>query len=320
MSLAYGQVAGGVVSAIGCTLLGRRHVSLRMGLEGWRDVLRYGAHMMAIGGISAATTRLADLIIARLLGLGALGIYARAGSLVNALWEAVSLVVSRALFVDFAEQQRQGRSLRESYLRVVAVTTALLWPAFAGLAVLAGPVVVALYGEKWTEAQLPLALLALSALPSVAIMAAGNVLIVTGCTGKLARLETIRAVSGLLLFAGGCWLGLSWAAGTRILESLLSFALYRKLVQQMTATREQDFTPIYLRSLALTAVSVGPAAAVMMYYQWSPLAPFGTVTAAALAGVAMWVALLHQMRHPVFDEARWLLARLRLRRPQRQAP
>jgi O-antigen/teichoic acid export membrane protein len=188
------------------------------------------------------------------------------------------------------------------------------------LAVLAGPVVVALYGEKWTEAQLPLALLALSALPSVAIMAAGNVLIVTGCTGKLARLETIRAVSGLLLFAGGCWLGLSWAAGTRILESLLSFALYRKLVQQMTATREQDFTPIYLRSLALTAVSVGPAAAVMMYYQWSPLAPFGTVTAAALAGVAMWVALLHQMRHPVFDEARWLLARLRLRRPQRQAP
>jgi O-antigen/teichoic acid export membrane protein len=320
MSLAYGQVAGGVVSAIGMNLFTKPRASLRMGLEGWRDVLRFGTHMLAIGGTSAAAARIAELVMARLLGLGTLGLYARAGSLANAAWEAVHLVVARALFVELAEQHRQGQSLRQSYLRVVAMTTALLWPAFTGLAILAGPLVVALYGEKWTEAQLPLALLALSALPSVAMLAAGPVLTITGRTASQARIEMIRSASGLILFTGGCFLGLPWAAGARILETMLSFALYRRLVQEMTATREQDFTPIYLRGLVLTVASVGPAAAVMLYHQWNPLVPFGAVAAAVLAGAAMWAVLLQQMRHPLFDEALWLLARLGLRRPSRQAP
>jgi O-antigen/teichoic acid export membrane protein len=180
--------------------------------------------------------------------------------------------------------------------------------------------VVALYGEQWTEAQLPLALLALSSLPSVAILAAGPVLIITGRTARQVRLEMIRSASGLILFTGGCLLGLPWAAGARILEALLSFALYRKLLQEMTSTREQDFTPIYFRSLVLTVVSVGPTAAVMMYHQWSPAVPVGPLVAAALAGVTIWIGLLQQMRHPLFDEALWLLARLGLRRPLQRAP
>jgi hypothetical protein len=88
----------------------------------------------------------------------------------------------------------------------------------------------------------------------------------------------------------------------------------------MTATQEQDFTPIYLRSFLLTVAGVGPAAAVMIYHQWDPLVPFGAIAAALLAGMAMWAGLLQQMRHPLFDEALWLLARLGLRRPSRQAP
>lgn len=313
MSLAYGQLASGLVAAVGFNLLGWRHASLRMGLADWRSVLRYSGHMLAISGTSAAAVRVAELALARLMGLAALGVYSRATGIANIVWENIHMVVSRALFVDLAEQQRQGKSLRHSYLRVVTLTTAILWPAFVGLAVVSGPLLMLLYGPKWVEAQLPLSLLALSSVPAAAMLAAGGVLVVTERTAEQMRLETIRALFGLGLFLAGCTVGLAWAAAARIVESLLAYALYRRPVQQMSQTRERDFLPIYLRSAMLTLAAVGPCFAVMAWHGWSPEAPLGPVGLAVLAGVVLWAIALYLMEHLLVHEARWLLAQLGLR-------
>lgn len=320
MSLAYGQVVAGFLAAALFNLAGWQHVSLRTGLADWRGVLRYGAHMITITGTSMAAQRLSELALARLLGLGALGMFSRATGIASIAWESISLIVLRTAFVDLAEQRRQGRSLRDSYLRMVTLMAGLLWPAFTGLAVLSGPVVALMYGDQWLAAQVPLSLLALSSLPFVPIALSGGVFMVTERTGDQARFEAIRGVVGLALFLGGCLFGLNWAAAARVLEALLAFALVRPLVQQMTGTRDHDFTPIYLRSLALTAVAVGPAVAVMSWHGWSPLAPLGAVAAAVLGGVLLWAGLLRQMRHPLYDEARWMLARLGMGRAVRQRP
>ncbi|MCC6716617.1 MAG: oligosaccharide flippase family protein [Acetobacteraceae bacterium] len=318
MSLAYGQLAGGVVAAALFNAVGWRHVSLRCGLGDWREVMRYGAHMLAISATGIAATRLAELALARMLGLNALGMYSRASGVANMLWESIHMTVSRAVFVDLAEQRRQGRSMREGYLRMVAMMAGLLWPVFTGLAVVSGPVVVLLYGQQWLAAQLPLSLLALSSVPVATIALSGGLFMVAGRTGEQARLEAIRAAVGLVLFLGGCMIGLDWAAASRVLEAVVAVLLTRRQVQDMTGTRERDFTAIYLRSLALTVAAVGPAVAVMAWHGWNPLAPLGAVAAAILAGVVLWAVLLHQMRHPLIDEAAWLLGRLRLTRAARQ--
>jgi len=319
MSLAYGQLAGAAVGAVGFNVIGWRHASLRVGLANWRDVVRYGLHMLAISGISAAAVRLAELALARLLGLVALGIYSRAGGVANMVWENVHLIVSRALFVDLAEQQRRGISLRDTYLRVTALATAVLWPAFAGLAVLSGPIILLLYGPQWVEAQVTLSLLALSSMTSAAMIAAGAVLVVTGRTGEQARFEAMRSAAGLAMFLSGCMFGLEWAAAARIVDGLLTYAIYRRLVQQMSGTRGSDFTPIFLRSAVLTGVAVGPAFAVMAWHGWAPEAPPGALGLAVLAGVLAWAGLLYRMRHPLLAEAIWWLRRVRARLVARHA-
>ncbi len=311
MSLAYGQLVGGVVVAVGFNLMGWRHAALRMSLAGWRGILRHGVHMFAISSTGVATMRLAELAMGRMLGLEVLGIYSRAGGVANMAWESIGMIIARPVFVDMAEQRRQGRSLRTGYLRVTAITTGLLWPAFVGLAVLAGPVVLLLYGPQWEDAALPLSLLALALLPAAAMVVASSVVVVSERTAVQMRLEAIRSVAGLALFLGGCLLGLNWAAASRILEALLSFALYRRLVQHLTDTTEVDFTPIYLRSLALTAAAAGPAAAVMAWFGWSAHAPLAAIGPAILLGALLWAALLHRMRHPLFEEALRLLSRRR---------
>ena len=319
MSLAYGQLAGSLVAAVGFSVLGWRHVSLRIGLADWRPILRYGWHMLAISGASAAATRLAELALARMMGLVALGMYSRATGLANVAWEHINMVISRALFVDLAEQHRQGRSLRYSYLRVVTLSTAVFWPAFVGLAVLAGPLLMLLYGPKWMDAQLPLSLLALSMVPAATMLAAGGVLVVTERTAEQMRLETIRSAVGLLLFLAGCMVGLAWVAAARLLESILAYVLYRRPVQQMTQTRERDFLPIYLRSAGLTVAAVAPSFLLMAWHDWSPEAPLGPIGLSVLAGIVLWSLALYLMGHILVQEARTLLGQLNQRLAARRS-
>ena len=255
MSLAYGNLLGGVVTC-GCyNVVGRQHATLRLGLKEWRRITRYGLQMMAISGVNTFASRAAEALLGRLLGLSALGLYSRASGLNGLLWDNIHLVIGRVVFVDLASLRRQGVSLRDPYLRTVETVTALLWPAFAGMAVLSGPLILTVYGARWIGAAAPLSMLSLAAIILVAITMTWEIFVVCGETGRQARFEALRAGVGLTAFVCGCFFGLTGAAGARILEAVFSFGLYRPHLERMTATTGRDFLPIYLRSGLLTVHS-----------------------------------------------------------------
>lgn len=311
MSLAYGQLAGAGAGVVGINLVGWRHASLRLGIAGWRDIMRYGMHMLAISGINVLAYRMAELLLGRLLGLSALGLYSRASGLNSLLWDNFYFIIVRVVFVDFSEQRRRGGSLRYSYLRILQMMTGLLWPAFAGLAVIAGPLVVTLYGERWTEAALPFTLLCLTSIIAVSIAMTWEVFVVCEETARQARFEFMRALVGLVLVAAGCLISLAAAAAARIGDTLFAVALYRPHIERMTDTRTRDCVPIYLHGAILTVVAVLPAAVVMTVYDWSPHAPVPAILAGVALGVLAWVAGLRALRHPLFDEGRIVVSRLR---------
>ena len=130
MSIAYGNLAGAVVSLAGFNIVGRRHVSFRVSFAEWRRVTRFGLQMLAISGVNAVSSRTGEFLLGRLLGLSALGLYSRASSLNSLLWDNIHLVIGRVVFVDLASLRRDGVSLRDSYLRTLDIVTA---PALAGL-------------------------------------------------------------------------------------------------------------------------------------------------------------------------------------------
>jgi O-antigen/teichoic acid export membrane protein len=129
----------------------------------------FGLQMLATSGLHSIGGRLSDICLGKLQGLGALGIYNRAGSLNGLLWNNVHMIVGRVMFVEFAGLHREGVGLRDRYIATVDVVTALLWPAFAGLALISGPVIMVLYGERWLPAALPMALLSVSSIILVSI-------------------------------------------------------------------------------------------------------------------------------------------------------
>ena len=318
MSIAYSQLIGSAIYAGLMMWVGRRHISYRIGFTAWRRITDFSFQMLAISGINSASQRLSEIMLGRLLGLSALGFFNRASGINGLLWNNVHLVVGRVVLVDFAEQYRQGISLRARYMQTVAIVTATLWPAFAGLAVLGRPFVVLVYGEKWLPAVTPFVLLAIASMLQVAITMTFELFTANDQLRAQTRIEFIRAILAFAAFFIGCLISLEAAAAARIVDSVVALIIYRPHLNRMTDTRTADFLPIYAQSVGLTILAIGPAAA-LMASGGSESIPL--LAAAILSGVALWFGGLFLLKHPIATEiettARRQFDRFRQLRSQR---
>ena len=303
MSIAYAQWVAAGAHMVMSIIIGREYLSFRLGLAAWRRVGDFGFQMLAVSGITAASQSLSDIILGRLLGLSALGIYNRANGLNGLIWNNIHLVVARVIFVDYAALHRRGVPLRDRYIRTLEIMTATLWPAFAGLAILARPFIAFVYGERWVPAASPLIFLAIASMILVSISMTWELFAATGELRTQTRLEIIRAPLALLAFVAGCTVSISAAAAARVLDALFAFFLYRSHVNRMTGTSLADFWPIYCKSAVLTALAITPALLVTMSSQPAGIHPTFTV-GAILLGIALWVCGLLALRHPLIQEIR----------------
>ena len=318
MSIAYAQVVSSGVYAALAIIAGRRHVRFRFGLQSWRRILAFSAQMIAITGVHGAGQRLSELLMGRLLGLGTLGIYNRSSGLNNLIWSNVTAVVSRVVFVDLAELHRQGAPLRNRYLQTVAVMTAALWPAFAGLAVIAKPFIAYVYGERWVGAAGPLAFLALGSILNTSITMTWELFTATGRLRDQTRLETIRVVIGTAAFALGCLISVEAAAASRVLDAVIALYIYRPYLNEMTQTSSRDFRSIYVQSGIATLLAIAPAGA-LIWASGTALPSVPALLAAILLGVGLWMGGLFAMRHPLSGEIRRAAAPVMARLPRRWA-
>ena len=311
MSLAYGQVAGALVGALVLNVVGREFVGFSVSLVGWRRILGFGAHMLAISGVNSLATRASDLFLGRILGLSALGTFNRSVGVYRLFWDNLHLVIGRVLFVDLAQRKRSGESLRDSYLLICRVMTATLWPLFTGLAILSLPLFQVIYGPKWAGAALPFSLLAVAAVVQVSITMTWEIFTVSGETSRQARIEFIRTGIGFAMFAGACFISLTAAAASRVAEAVISMLIYRPHLERMTDTRLSDFLRIYGESGLLTTLAVTPSAGLMVLGRGGASTPMWEVAVAVAAGIALWGVGLVKMRHPLILEARRAVVRLR---------
>jgi O-antigen/teichoic acid export membrane protein len=302
MSLAYGGLLTAVAISVATCFLAARHVHFRTGLRHWRDITKFGARMIMINGVVQLQGQAGNFALGTLSGLASLGLYSRANNLYNLLFDNVHTVLARVLIADFAAIARSGGSLRDRYIQVLEFMTALLWPAFAGMAVLAGPMVQMLYGPKWHALALPLSVLCLNGILWVSVTMAWELFVVSNETARQARFEIIRSALGLTLFVAGAMYSLTGAVIGRVAEGVFAVFLYQPHIRRMTESCAGDFIPVYIRSLVLTAVAVFPSMALMVYRDWDPATPMLQIAAAILLGGASWVFVLYRQDHPILRE------------------
>ncbi len=114
--------------------------------------LRFGAYQLGNVNLGYLTSNIDNVLIGRLLGAEALGLYSVAQRLTQMPRKYINPVISKVAFPVFAKQREDKTRLSESLLRLQRSLSYVNLPLIVGL-MLVSPVLVPLvYGPKWASA------------------------------------------------------------------------------------------------------------------------------------------------------------------------
>lgn len=288
-SIVIGYVAGAAtLSAVMWRLVAWRP-RLRAQRGHLRGMAGFGAAFSGVDLLAALSSNVDYLFIGRVLGPASLGLYSIGFRLPELLVMNLTLVSGRVLFPAFARVSRDA--LPRAFLAALRCTVMLALPLAVGLAVLAQPIVVAVFGARWEGAVAPMQVLTLYALALTLNIPAGTAYKAAGRPHVLLALALPRllalVVSIALLVHRGIVAVAACQAGAALLVALLSTLL---AVRLLGVPARALGAAIWPPALAAAAMGIVLAAVAELLAPWPALAAGTALGAVVYAGVLWLVA------------------------------
>ncbi|MGH2925294.1 MAG: lipopolysaccharide biosynthesis protein [Solirubrobacterales bacterium] len=118
----------------------------------WRELVRFGRHVIAAGMVQRVGEQVDRVLVGRFVGTASLGQYQYALRLAMAPFEATLAVASHVLFPAFARISHDRERLNSAFLRSLRWVMVVAMPASLILFPLGEPLAVVLFGEVWRPA------------------------------------------------------------------------------------------------------------------------------------------------------------------------
>jgi PST family polysaccharide transporter len=149
-SLVAQQVLNAVIASVLLLCLGGWRPCLLWSRGALRELFGYGAGLTGFNVINYWARSADKMLIGRLIGPTALGLYSRAYSLMLLPLSQIVSVLGPVMFPTMSSIQDDKMRARRIFLRVMDVLTFLTFPMMLGLVVVAKPFVLGLFGAEWT--------------------------------------------------------------------------------------------------------------------------------------------------------------------------
>ena len=180
ISLAWANFSGILVFGIVAILLRSPHTPWLPSFKNIREILSFGS-VASLGSVAGAIGNNApDVIIGKVIDLGAAGYFSRANGLIQIFKTLVQGAVLPLVLPYFSILRRNGGDISHRYHLAVAHLTVFAWPFFAVLGLLALPIVRTLYGPQWDISVPVVQILCLAGAVGALSTFAGEVMIAYG--------------------------------------------------------------------------------------------------------------------------------------------
>jgi len=314
MSLAWGALAGAIVTCGLAAVLRPKQFSLVPSLKDWRRIAAFG--IVAVAGILLGEIgfRAPELAVGRLLGLEAVGILSRADGLTTMFDRMVTTAVAPVVVAAFALQHRTGNPLKQQFLGAMSLMTGIAWPFFAFLALMASPIISIIFGSGW-EGAIPITRV-LCIASSVRLLADLNWFVIQAMgevkKNLLAQLVT-QPVTIFLVIAAGQF-NLVLVTGALIIAAAFSVVVSYRVIAQLIGATLDDVVLGSLKSAGVTLCTVVAPAAVVFLLRTDPdhiVLPLAVASVGAGLGWLLGVlAFRHDLRNEMTRVTAQLSARL----------
>lgn len=305
-SLVAQSLAAAVVSALWMWALSpwRPRLSARRG--SLRELFGFSSNLLGFSVLNYWVRNFDDLLVGRVVGSAALGVYTRAYGLMLMPLTQISHVVGRVMFPALSSIQGETARVREIYLRALRAIALITFPMMVGLLVVADEFVLALLGPKWVDLIPVLRIFCLLGIVQSIGVTVGWIYQSQGRTDLMFRWGIAAGAVVMLAFAIGIQWGMIGVAIAYVVASggvLLypSFAIPGRLIGLTFAD--------IVRALAPTMVCAGLmggavfAVDLLLPGRWPDWAALVSETA---TGAAVYLALIHLLALPAYRDVREL--------------
>jgi O-antigen/teichoic acid export membrane protein len=304
LSLAWASLLAAIAGVLMAMLYRPEFGMFRPSLVAWRKVLSFGGYSTATALLNIFYDQMPQLVLGRILGFQAVGLYSRALVLCQLPERFIHAAVLPVVLPALAAQVRSGSDIKAAYLRAVAYNTALQWPFLACIVLLADPVVMALLGEQWMGVAPVLRIMALAWLSLFPAFMTYPVLVSLGRVKDTLSASLISLPPSVAVVSGASFIGLEAVAASLFLTAPFQvYVALRFIRQQVPFAWRELAAATYKSALVALCAAVPPAVMVVLAGFRFDLSVLAMVIAGIGAAIS-WAAGLSMTKHPLLAEAR----------------
>jgi O-antigen/teichoic acid export membrane protein len=198
-------------------LPGRRYSNAML-----RQMAGLSASMTGTQVLNVALVRVQDVVIGRVIGPAAVGVYRTAWRTIDLIAQAAILPFSQVSLPALARLQDDLPQFRKAYLRLISVSGAVAFPMIIGFSVLAPSAVPLIFGDQWVQSARIAEILGLLAVPFTLNRFSAPGLAALNRSSTLARLAALQVVLTIVLSLAAAPFGLIAMAWAYVLRAYLT--------------------------------------------------------------------------------------------------
>jgi polysaccharide transporter, PST family len=250
-----------IMSLGAATLLGATaspRIRLTVNVRPVGDLLRYSVTATTSLAAGFISKRLFLFCFGAFLGTEIAGFLNLAFRLVDTVWAISATAVSQVLLPTLSRLQQDQSRLTKAYRISVTGASAILYPAFAGLGVLAPELIQLLFGNKWMPASLYVFALSVLTFVQIARLPAGPLLSTLGFIGDVCLINVMSlfcmSVAIALTHLKSDYVALAvWGGIEFATFAAMALALHLRLKIRLLQQLQDIFVPL-LASISMIVV------------------------------------------------------------------
>ncbi len=191
-SLIIGQLCGSLASDIVIWRLLPWRPAFTFARDSARSLLRFGLPLVGLDIIDIGVLNADYLLVGRYLGAAALGVYTLAFRIPDLIVLQFCSIVAKVVFPVFSKIREDADALSNGFLRTARYVSLITVPIGLGMALLARPFIIVVFGQKWIDAAPVMSCIAIYGVMLSLGFNAGDVYKAQGRPGILTRISIVQ--------------------------------------------------------------------------------------------------------------------------------
>ena len=275
--------------------------SLIFSFNSLRGMFPFGSRMLLSGLINTLFQNLYTVVIGKLFSPAILGFYSRAIKLQELPLTVITRTVGSVTFPVFSVLHGEGDKLRfiRAFRKASSLLVMICFPMMVGLMIVAKPLVLVLFTNKWEPCIPYLQLLCLAGILQPLQEVNLNVLLAHGRSDLYFRLEILKKIIIIIAIAVTFRWGISAMICGQIVTAFLSYIINSYYAGKMLDYSISKQTKDLLPSLLLSGIMGG---GIYVCYYIPLVSQLALLVVQILTGIILYTLLCYIFKIPYFME------------------